>query len=265
LRGRLRAKERDSVKTRYKVLGLLAVLWVVGSCMNAMSGNSSDGGSTSGTAQAVSAVPAAKDYCAYSSLGPYEPDSQCRIGGEVVTVRHVVNGDTFDLTDGRTVGLLGVDAPQPEDCSGPGATKYLRSLIEGQDVKLLEEPGVGQDEHGRWLRYVQTAGHVDERRGLPVFSDDVGHTMVLAGWALPYGDAANFDYAERIESAKGIAEYRPEGIYADPCGKPKVYGDDDGNGVADWEDDVDIDVDGDIPDLPDGTLTGGFCARKWWC
>lgn len=44
-----------------------------------------------------------------------------------------------------------------------------------------------------------------------------------------------------------------------------MYGDDDGNGVADYEEDVDVDVDAPNVNLPDGALTGGFCARKWYC
>lgn len=27
----------------------------------------------------------------------------------------------------------------------------------------------------------------------------------------------------------------------------------------------DVDVHGDHVNLPDGALTGGYCARKWWC
>ena len=42
--------------------------------------------------------------------------------------------------------------------------------------------------------------------------------------------------------------------------------DDKENGVADWEENVpDVDIDAPDVDLPDGALTGGFCARKWWC
>lgn len=29
--------------------------------------------------------------------------------------------------------------------------------------------------------------------------------------------------------------------------------------------DVDVHVDTDHHNLPDGALTGGYCRRKWWC
>jgi len=61
---------------------------------------------------------------------------------------------------------------------------------------------------------------------------------------------------ESLESAAGIAAYQPEGIYASPCGTPKVYGDDDGNGTADWDDEVDGDVDVPSVNQPNGALTG---------
>jgi hypothetical protein len=41
-----------------------------------------------------------------------------------------------------------------------------------------------------------------------------------------------------LASAVHIAEYRPEGIYAPLCGKPKVAGDDNGDGIADWDEHI---------------------------
>jgi hypothetical protein len=29
--------------------------------------------------------------------------------------------------------------------------------------------------------------------------------------------------------------------------------------------DIDVDIDDDNVNLPDGALTGSYCARKWWC
>ncbi|WP_214371318.1 thermonuclease family protein [Pseudonocardia sp. H11422] len=138
-------------------------------------------------------APAALEAECHSTDTNCDGDDTCHPGGELVTVRRVIDGDTLELADSRRVRLLGIDAPEVDTCPGPGVTEYTRSLMENQRVN------------------------------------------------------------------------RPDGIYAPPCGKPLVYGDDDGNGVADWEEDVDADVDVPNVNLPDGALTGGYCARRWWC
>lgn len=219
-----------------------------------------------GDASDMTAAAAPMDYCAYHDPNPYTPNGTCRVGGEIVTVARIIDGDTFEVTDGRRVRLLGVDAPAAETCAGPGATGLTRGRIEGQRVKLLSEPGVDRDQYDRLLRYVQTSESVDRSRNLPVYAEDLGQNLVLEGWALPYeGGDANADYMDQIRSAVEIAAYRPEGMYAAPCGEPKVYGDDDGNGVADWDEDGNDGADAPNGNLPDGALTGGFCARKWYC
>jgi hypothetical protein len=40
-----------------------------------------------------------------------------------------------------------------------------------------------------------------------------------------------------------------------------VFGDDDGNGIADWDEHINA----PNVNLPDGALTGGYCSRKRWC
>ncbi|MER7084033.1 thermonuclease family protein [Saccharopolyspora kobensis] len=168
-------------------------------------------------------------------------------------VTRAIDGDTVELADGRRIRLLGVDAPEADTCAGPGATEFTRSKVQGRAVMLHKEPGVDLDPYGRTLAYLQFG---------PYFATDLGNELVLEGWATPYeGGQANTTYMDNIRSSHGIAEYRPNGIYAHPCGSPKVYGDDDGDGTPDYDDHVNVDA----PNLPDGSLTGGYCARKWWC
>jgi endonuclease YncB( thermonuclease family) len=250
------------LKKSQKWLVGLGLVVLVGSCQNALKDSDSEPSTSTGPS-ARGVAPAAQDYCAYSSPGPYLPDGACRQGGEIVTVQKAVDGDTLELADGRRVRLLGVDAPAAKSCAGPGATAYTQARTEGEKVKLLTELGVEKDQEGYLLRYVQTTDTADTRTNLPIFAEDVGQDLVLEGWALPNPGRANTGYMEQIESAKEIAEYRPEGIYAPPCGKPKVYGDENGDGSPDWE--VSTDGDDDDHNMRDGALTGGFCARKRWC
>jgi endonuclease YncB( thermonuclease family) len=72
------------------------------------------------------------------------------------TVRRVVDGDTFDLTNGARVRLLDVDAPEfggeREDVA-MRAADALRRMIEGRPVRMEPGPRL-RDAHGRWLLYV---------------------------------------------------------------------------------------------------------------
>lgn len=252
-------------------VGVLAFFVVVGSCNNAINGDdtpTATGENSSSAvdgqfvaAQASPVVGPVEAECA-SEDTVYDGEDTCHPGGELVSVEEVVDGNTLRLDDGRVIRLLGVQVPDLDTCAGPGATEFTRALVEGEQVKLHTEAGTDADDNGRLLRYVQYAETAD-REDLPIYAHDLGGEVVLQGWGKPAKDQANPTYRESLTSAAGIAEYRPEGIYAPPCGSPLVFGDDDGNGIADWEEDGYVDAP-DV-DLPDGALTGGFCAGKWWC
>ncbi|MBB5156074.1 thermonuclease family protein [Saccharopolyspora phatthalungensis] len=167
----------------------------------------------------------------------------------------MIDGDTVELADGRRIGLLGVDAPAAETCAGPGATEFTRSKVQGQTVKLHREPGVITDQDGRTLGYLQY--------GAPNYANDLGDDLVMEGWAKTADNGANPAYMDNVKSSADIAEFRSRENHGEPCGEPKVYGDDNGGGTPDYK--VDVDVDAPHVNLPDGALTGGFCARKWWC
>lgn len=78
---------------------------------------------------------------------------------ETVVVRGVVDGDTFTTHDGRTVRLLGLDAPETyreglgTEYYSAQATQALCNLIEGRTV-LLWRDEQDCDQYGRLLRYI---------------------------------------------------------------------------------------------------------------
>ncbi|MGB9688782.1 thermonuclease family protein [Thermogutta sp.] len=82
-------------------------------------------------------------------------------GEGVWMVEHVVDGDTLRLTNGETVRLIGVDAPEsvkphsPVEPFGPEAADYLATLVRqaGNQVRL-EFDGPRRDKYGRLLAYV---------------------------------------------------------------------------------------------------------------
>ena len=68
-------------------------------------------------------------------------------------VTRVVDGDSFEIKDGRRIRLLGVDAPELESCMGIQAKEILEVMIEGKIVKLKD---IVKDDYGRSLANVFT-------------------------------------------------------------------------------------------------------------
>jgi micrococcal nuclease len=93
----------------------------------------------------------------------------------------VVDGDTLQLADGRTVRLLAVDAPLANECAGPGATSFTRSLVEGKKVKIHAEPGTHTDDKSNLWRYVSYPEYMDCATKAPIYAKDLGNELVLGG------------------------------------------------------------------------------------
>jgi len=78
---------------------------------------------------------------------------------EAQRVRQVIDGDTITVSGVGVVRLIGVDAPEKtggyrdSEPFGDAATKYMRGLLEGQDVRL-EYDGARKDQYNRTLAYV---------------------------------------------------------------------------------------------------------------
>jgi micrococcal nuclease len=81
-------------------------------------------------------------------------------------VERVLDGDTFILSGGDKVRLIGLNAPElahrgdPAEPGGQKATRYLRRLIEGHRVRLEYGPQ-RRDRYGRRLAHVSTEDGVD--------------------------------------------------------------------------------------------------------
>ncbi len=73
-------------------------------------------------------------------------------------VVRIVDGDTFIVgAEATTVRLIGVNAPEHDECYGPEATAGLADLIGGSTVRLTTD--VEQtDRYGRLLAYVYVDG-----------------------------------------------------------------------------------------------------------
>ncbi|GMU45774.1 MAG: hypothetical protein AMXMBFR26_05560 [Porticoccaceae bacterium] len=94
--------------------------------------------------------------------------------GSGATVARVLDGDTLDLTDGRRVRLIGVNAPELGHGRGPdqplarAARERLAELVgspgrQGATEVTLHFGTERRDRHGRWLAHVSRDGRSVER------------------------------------------------------------------------------------------------------
>jgi endonuclease YncB( thermonuclease family) len=112
--------------------------------------------------------------------------------GETVTVTHVVDGDTVDLSSGERVRVIGIDTPERGECGYAAATEYMESLVLGKEVTAVPGARDDRDRYGRSLRY------------LDVGQTDAGLALITKG----YADA-------RYDSRDGYGAHPREYQYVD--------------------------------------------------
>lgn len=129
------------------------------------------------------------------------------------TVGRVIDGDTFECTDGTRVRLLQINAPESNECGGQWATAALQNIFlrPGTQVRL-DYDRVHTDRYGRHLAapWVRAAdGH----------EWNISIVMVYVGLAKPayYGDNAKYlDWANAAETWARNAQWnmwKPGGPY----------------------------------------------------
>jgi micrococcal nuclease len=139
------------------------------------------------------------------------------------TVTHVVDGDTVDvvitgqdpdslLIEGQTyrVRLTGIDTPEVyggEQCYGPEASAFTKSLLEGRDV-TLEKDVTNTDRYDRLLRYIWA--DVDPARpGMELVNEEI----IRAGYAYASTYPPDVKYADRFLAAQEEARTQGAGLW----------------------------------------------------
>ena len=97
--------------------------------------------------------------------------------------------------------LIGVNAPEYDECYGPESAAGLRELVEGEQVRIATdvEP---TDQYGRLLAYV----FVDETF--------VNEEIVDRGWSLARAYEPNIGRQETIDAAGRAAREQQRGMWA---------------------------------------------------
>lgn len=154
------------------------------------------------------------DVAATPPSAPPWPSTPAPPPGVLVT--DVVDGDTIKVQDGRTVRIIGIDAPESvapnasEGCFGPEASAFATATLLGERVTLTPDPTQDAfDVYGRTLAYVDLSGG----RDYSVLAVESGH-----GYAYIYDtEPARFS---SIKVAEGAAKLAGRGVWSPTCVAP---------------------------------------------
>jgi len=121
--------------------------------------------------------------------------------GDVATVLQIRDGDSLQVaaSDGSLseVRLLGINAPEWNECHGDAARNALEEMLRGQQVTLVPD-GDDHDQYGRLLRYAYAGG-----ANLNLDLVTAGHAVVMqTGYSLQADFLAGED--EAIDTGRGL-------------------------------------------------------------
>lgn len=132
------------------------------------------------------------------------------------TVVEVVDGDTIKVDDGRTVRIIGIDAPEtvapgePVECWGPEAAAFARQTLLDQEVTLVEDPTQDPvDRYGRTLAAVM----LPDGQDFSVLAAEAGHVRAY----LFETPSQRYD---AISAAESRARAAGLGLWGPACAAP---------------------------------------------
>ena len=118
-------------------------------------------------------------------------------------VTRVIDGDTFVISSGERVRIIGINAPEISDLYGSESKQYLINLIENHYVELESDPvNKDKDQYQRLLRYVQLNGL------------NINEKMIQDGYAFAYLKY-NFSKKDRYRNLQVGAMNQKVGIWSD--------------------------------------------------
>jgi micrococcal nuclease len=132
---------------------------------------------------------------------------------EEATVLFVIDGDTVEISLlGQTerLRLVGIDAPELDECGYEEARSLLADLVEGADVRL-ERDVSDRDRFGRLLRFVWVGDVL------------VNEALVREGVAIARRFPPDTTLSSRLEAAQAEAQSSARGLWSgDLCGPAAI-------------------------------------------
>ncbi len=131
--------------------------------------------------------------------------------GERAEVIKVIDGDTFEISGGQKVRLVGIDTPEtvdprrPVGCFGKEASNEAKKLLWGKEV-ILQKDVSDTDKYGRLLRYVYLS--LDD--GKLLFVNDY---LVREGFAKVYTYPPDVKFNEQFLEAQTAARENQKGLW----------------------------------------------------
>lgn len=145
-------------------------------------------------------------FAAYASA---EPDCGAAHPQEKTSVRHVVDGDTVVLSDGRKVRIIGINAPEmarDERAAEPYAEKardaLIRNLDSSRGLVLIQSGAERLDRYGRSLAHLFTPD-----------GQHLGASLVRQGLATAIAIPPNLAYQDCLRHAEQAARKKEIGIW----------------------------------------------------
>lgn len=145
--------------------------------------------------------------------------------GSSATVARIIDGDTLDLTDGRRVRLIGINAPElghgraPDQPLARAARERLAELVavggrSDTPTVTLYSGAERRDRHGRWLAHVSRDGHSVERE------------LIRAGLAYHVAIPPNLALAPCLRDDERAARHARLGLWsaAQPVASEAIQG-----------------------------------------
>ena len=119
----------------------------------------------------------------------------------------VIDGDTFDMSDGTRIRLWGIDAPEyPEGCLSELAKKRLEELVLNKNITIVNK---GMDNFGRTLALVYDG------------KLSINQSLVTEGMAV-FDEKINAEDVDlqTMEKAAKEAEMAKRGVWSSKCSQP---------------------------------------------
>jgi micrococcal nuclease len=125
-------------------------------------------------------------------------------------VSKIIDGDTYELSDGRTIRLIGVDTPEIDMPFYDEAIAFAESLLAGKRI-TMEFDKEKTDKYGRSLVYI----YLDSML--------INEIITGRGLGIVYLFESNLKYASRLIDAQKRARAANLGIWSLPEPPPEDY------------------------------------------